>query len=137
MTEGELLARLARTLKGEIGPAVADEYARTQAFMAAVVLDKLGRQVALADAHAAARRAEGAALLADLQRLAGASPLPPAVTQALETLREDLDAGALASLVEVLYAEREALGAQRFEALLGRVRETLRADLDRRLAIAK
>ena len=43
----ELLERIARTLKKEIGPAVEDAYPKTQAFMAAVVLQKLAGQLRL------------------------------------------------------------------------------------------
>jgi hypothetical protein len=46
MSHGELLQRIARTLKQDVGPAIEAEYPKTQAFMAAVVLEKLGRQPA-------------------------------------------------------------------------------------------
>ena len=36
MTEGELLLRMASTLKDDIAPAIEGEYPKTQAFMAAV-----------------------------------------------------------------------------------------------------
>ena len=43
MNHGELLQRIANTLKGDVGPAIADEYPKTQAFMAAVVLHEESR----------------------------------------------------------------------------------------------
>jgi len=66
MSPGKLLERIAATLRRDIGPAVGAAYPRTQAFMAAVVLQKLGRQLALAEAHGAADAAEMKALIADL-----------------------------------------------------------------------
>ena len=36
-------------------------------------------------------------------------------------------------LVEALYAGRDELGTERFDALLGRIRLTLRASIDRQL----
>jgi hypothetical protein len=47
MNHGELLQRIASTLKRDVGPAIEAEYPKTQAFMAAVVLQKLGRQLDL------------------------------------------------------------------------------------------
>ena len=54
MRPDDLLARLAATLRGEIGPAVVDPFAKTQAFMAAVILERLGRQLGLAESQAKA-----------------------------------------------------------------------------------
>ena len=44
MSDAELLTHR-ETLKQEIAPAIDAEYPKTQAFMAAVVLQKLGRQL--------------------------------------------------------------------------------------------
>jgi len=46
------------------------------------------------------------------------------------------NAAAVCTLIETLYASRAELGAGRFDALLGRVRETLRASIDRRMEYA-
>ena len=73
MTPHEVLARMAATLRSEIGPAVEEPFARTQAFMAAVVLAKLAGQLAAAEADARADDRERDALVADLApRLLGA-----------------------------------------------------------------
>ncbi|MGD9601741.1 MAG: hypothetical protein AB7O21_02280 [Gammaproteobacteria bacterium] len=136
MTDGELLQRIADTLKTEIGPAVEGEYPKTQAFMAAVVLQKLGLQLARAADHAQAAAADLDALLTDLPALAGAAPLPAAVADALADLRAARNDAALCRLVEALYGARDALGSGRFEALLNRVRRCLRHDIDRRLEYA-
>ena len=55
---------------------------------------------------------------------------------AVQTLTRTRDAAALCTLIETLYASRAELGAARFDALLGRVRETLRASIDRRMEYA-
>ena len=134
MTPEELLERMAGTLRHEIGPAVAEPFPKTQAFMASVILEKLARQLRLADAHARADREDRAALVDDLEGRLGASA-PPRVRVALAAARDGDDA-ALCELVEALYASRDELGTERFEALLARVRRTLRARLDRQLEFA-
>ena len=136
MSPDQLLERIAGLLRREIGPAVEQDYPRTQAFMAAVVLQKLGRQLALAEAHRAADSADMAALIADLDAALAVAAVPPEVAAAVAALARDRTTTALCALIEALYAHRTALGAARFEALLGRVRRTLRADIDRRLEFA-
>ena len=134
MSPGALLERLAVTLRKEIGPAVGAEYPRTQAFMAAVVVQKLGQQLALAETHRVAAAADMATLVADLE--ASHQAVPPAVVAAIAALGRDRNAAALSGLVGALYASRAALGVERFDALLGRVRRTMRADIDRRMAFS-
>ena len=136
MNPGELLQRIANTLKGDVGPAIEAEYPKTQAFMAAVVLQKLGRQLDLEGAHRAADAADLSALLDDLRGVLGGGETPASVTGAVQTLTRTRDAAALCTLIETLYASRAELGATRFDALLGRVRETLRASIDRRMEYA-
>ncbi len=134
----ELLERIARTLKKEIGPAVEAAYPKTQAFMAAVVLQKLAGQLRLADEHAAAGRH-------DLQELAtelageldtASAETPPALRAAVHTLRQDCDTASVSALIETLYATRSELGEERFESLIGRVRTRLRARIDREMVYA-
>ncbi len=136
MTPDQLLARLATTLRREIGPAVEAEYPRTQAFMAAVVLEKLGRQLATAEAHRAADAADMDRLIADLDTALTAQAVPPAITSAVAQLARGRDNAALCDLISALYESRETLGAARFDSLLGRVRKTLRASVDRRMEFA-
>lgn len=136
MNADRLLERIAATLKRDIGPAVEAEYPRTQAFMAAVVLQKLGRQIGLAEAHRAADAAEMLALIDDLRAQAAAVPLPPAVQSAIANLAAGRSDAALCALIDTLYATRGGLGPACFDALLGRVRRTLRASVDRRMEFA-
>jgi hypothetical protein len=134
MTPDELLQRIAQTLKKEVGPAVEGAYPRTQAFLAAAVLEKLARQLHLAESHAAAEASDMASLVEDLKTLAMQLELPQPVQAAIAAVVARRDGPALSGLIEALYAERTALGAKAFEALLGRVRRSLRAAIDRQAA---
>jgi hypothetical protein len=136
MNHGELLQRIASSLKRDVGPAIEAEYPKTQAFMAAVVLQKLGQQLGLESAHRSADAEDLSALLDDLRDLLEGGEMPASVTEAVQTLSRTRDAAALCTLIETLYASRAELGAARFDALLGRVRETLRASIDRRMEYA-
>ncbi len=134
MKTDDLLARVAATLRGEIGPAVVDPFAKTQAFMAAVILEKLGRQLGLADGQANEESLDLAVLADDLGRSLGAFP-PPRVSEALRAVASG-NGRALGPLIEALYAERTEVGQEGFEASLGRVRVALRSRLDRQLDYA-
>jgi hypothetical protein len=136
VTEGELLLRIGELLRRDVGPAIDAEYPRTQAFMAAVVLQKVGKQLALAATHAAAEAADLDAFLTDLRALLAQGAAPVAVRTAVAGLAETRDSRALCRLIEALYAERAELGEARFAALLGRIRATLRRSIDRRMAVA-
>ncbi len=136
MTESELLERIATTLRQDVGPAVVAEYPKTQAFMAAVVLQKLGRQLDLAPAHRAAETADMTALLADLATMLASAPVPPVLEQAVASLDHERTAAALCAVIATLYEQATALTPARADALLARVRKTLRADIDRRVEYA-
>ncbi len=137
MNPDQLLERIAAVLRQDIGPAVGAEYPRTQAFMAAVVLQKLGRQLACAEAHRAAEAADMDALVADLDSTLATAVVPPAIAAAVAALGRDRNDAALCALIGALYESRTTLGATRFDALLGRVRRTLRAGIDRRMEFAE
>lgn len=133
----ELLERIARSLKTEIGPAVTAAYPKTQAFMASVVLQKLARELRTGDTHDAQNRADAQRLARDLERaLADVERPPAAVARATRELGKDPGAPALTALVEALYAGRRELGESRFEMLLSRVRTVLRARIDRALEVS-
>lgn len=132
----ELLERLAQTLKREIGPAVEDAYPKTQAFMAAVVLQKLAGQLRLADQHAAASQRDLQELAEELDPLTVSQETPPALRAAVNTVRQNLDTASVSGLIETLYATRSELGEERFADLIGRVRARLRARIDREMVYA-
>ena len=135
MTPSDLLERLAVTFRSEVGPAIETEYPRTQAFMSAVVLKKLARQLDREAEHDELERREREALRRDLERLLGEVTAPHTVREAFAGLGRLGDAG-LCRFIEALYAEREALGTAGFDALLGRTRQAMRRSLDRRMEYA-
>lgn len=132
MNESQLLQRIALTLRQEIAPAIAAEYPRTQAFIAAVVLQKLGGQLALTEQHAEAAARDMDDLVAYMNAAFTIGP----VQQAIRNLNQARNRAALCALIETLYASRADIGDGQFEQLLGRVRQTLRADIDRILEYA-
>ena len=134
MNPDDLLERIAGALRHEIGPEVGDPFAKTQAFMASVILEKLARQFRVAEAHAQADHDDRAALAHDLETHVRSST-PSRVRAAIAVVRDGGDA-TLCELVEALYAARDELGVEQFDVLLARVRETLRARLDRQLEYA-
>ena len=131
----ELLLRMSATLRNEIGPAV-EGPAKSQAYMASVVLAKLAKELDLAPARRDAERSDRASLVGDLRKLSAGDVLPSSVSAAIDVLAASEGPAALSALVRTLYAERSALGAPRFDALLGRVRVALRADVNRRMEFA-
>ncbi len=133
MPPESVLDALAVTLRSQVGPAVADPFAKTQAFMAAVILEKLAGQLRAAENEDRAAPADRQAMLADLAVLCGAPP--PRLTRALDALTADGGDAAWCGLVEALYADRAALGPD-FDLLLGRVRVAMRGRLNRALAFS-
>ena len=139
MAPDELLARLAVTLRKEVGPAVDGGFARTQAFMGAVVLEKIAAQLRLSAEHTKADERDRSALADDLDALLTASGpgfsngVSDALRVALRDMHTDPTDAVLCRFVEGLYASRDSLGASTFEALLRRVRTSMRAAIDRRM----
>lgn len=136
MTNSDMLDRLVTTLKRDIAPAIDDEYLKTQAFMASVVVGKLTRQLALESEHRAAASADLDALVAELR--SGLEALDePGLRAAFKALAEQREPGALCAVIEALYAARAVIGEPEFERLRQRIRACLRADIDRRMEYAK
>ena len=131
----DLLERIAATLRQDIGPAVSEPFAKTQAFMAAVILEKLAREARSYETRVTADAVEAGAMVDDLRAGFGTSPVPPALDRALTEVAAGEDGG-LSRLVGAAYAARPALGDDRFDEVLARIRLTLRARLDRQLAYA-
>jgi hypothetical protein len=132
-TAPEVLRRMATTMREQIAPAVDEPFARTQAFMAAVVLAKLAGQLAAAESDARADDRERDALVT---ALATRLPSPSAeLGAALDELRDDGSDAAWNRLVLAIYAGRGALG-DRFDEVLAAVRVALRSRLDRAMAYA-
>jgi hypothetical protein len=132
----ELLERMAATLRQEIGPAVASAYPRTQAFMAAVVLEKLARQLALAPAHERADAAELSRLFADLDAMMRMRSAPTAVRSVVREGVSGPSAEKVCRVIEALYRHRAELGPT-FDTALARLRAAMRARVDRQMAYAR
>jgi len=132
MSTSDLLKRLSGTLRGDIAPAVGDEYTRTQAFMASVILERLSKQVELAPGHQAAEHADMVGLLAELEGVLAAAPA--GVATALQQTTAAGDVAALGELIEALYEWGiDGPAAQALDL----IRPVLRRDIDRRMEIAK
>ncbi|MBF6570369.1 MAG: hypothetical protein IVW54_15985 [Candidatus Binataceae bacterium] len=124
-----LFEELILSLRNVIAPAIPDPYPRTQAYMAAVILEFLARQVEERSDIAAGRSRALASLFADLAKIPGVSIGDRAGGQHDDEAR-------LAKLIEDLYAQRETIGEAAFVAAHGRVRRALRELLDLDLMIA-
>jgi len=131
LSSPEQLRRLAAALKEEIAPEVGDEYPRTQAFMASVILQRVAREVELTDEHRDAEVSEVRALAEELTPVL--RDAPPEVRLALEGL-DTPNVLSLRALIPALYgwgADEPAA-----QTALARIRDVLRADIDRRMEIA-
>lgn len=115
------------SLRNVIAPAIAEPYPKTQAYMAAVILEMVARQVEERTDLATAKRAAIASSFETLGR-----------SEEVGRLIADLprDEGGLCQLIERLYAERQHLGEELFTNANKRVHETLRALLDQDLKVA-
>jgi hypothetical protein len=128
MQARQLLSEIASSLRNVIAPAVAEPYAKSQAYMAAVILGFVARQVEERGDVAAAKQAALHELFQDLMSLPDAKRIarPAEETEA-----------ALCKLIERLYAQREVLGEEAFQAANSRIRLALRQILDQELRIAE
>lgn len=124
----QLLNEIVRSLREVIAPSVAEPYPKAQAYMAAVILEFVARQVEERNDVEAEKDAEIQTLFADLMRMPNLSGGVIGTGKAGEA--------ELCELIERLYAERERLGAEAFAAANNRVRQTLRHLLDQELKIA-
>ncbi len=130
LTIHEQLRRLADTLRNEVGPAVGDEYTRTQAFMSSVILQRLANQVEHGPRHADAEAGEVAALHERLAPVLANGP--DRVTAAAALAAETGTIAALAPLIRELHSWDDSAAAD----ALALIRPALRADIDRRMEIA-
>ncbi|MGE0683171.1 MAG: hypothetical protein AB7P69_20005 [Candidatus Binatia bacterium] len=123
-----LLEEIIASLRNVIGPAIPDPYPKAQAFMAAVVLEFISRQVEERHDIAAEKDKVLSGLFSDLSTLFSGKGLPAA---------NDLDQETrLCRLIEWLYAEKDRLGPETFNTANQHVRTALRELLDQELKIA-
>jgi hypothetical protein len=119
-----MLEEVIASLRNVIAPAIAAPYPKTQAYMAAVILETLARAIEERSDLEQAKKQSIERLFADLDALG------------LGAARSGDDDGGLTPLIESLYANRERLGEERFAAANRRVRQTLRDLLEADLKIA-
>lgn len=125
----QLLTAIVASLRDVIAPAIPEPYPRAQAYMAAVILEFVARQVEERRDVAAEKQQALDTLFSDLAALLPGQTLPDS---------DDPDAEArLSRAIEWLYAERDRLGPETFTAVNQRMRATLRTLLDAELKVAE
>ena len=139
----ELLSRLADTVRAQIAPAVDEEYARTQAFMASVILQRLAKQAQFQDEHRAAEIADVTALAHRLDAVfttagtsAGdAADVPADIRDAVARMRAQTSIASATEVIDALYGwdPSHPLAGEALAA----IRHALRRDIDRRMGIAR
>ena len=123
----QLIHEIVTSLREVIAPAVAEPYPKAQAYMAAVVLEFVARQIEERGDLEEHKHAVMLELTRDLARMPEVSGLVRG-----DHLGED----GLCELIEHLYAERSRLGEETFAVANRRVREALRQLLDQDLMVA-
>jgi hypothetical protein len=124
----QLINDVVTALREVIAPAVTEPYAKSQAYMAAVILEFVARQVEERGDLEEQKHSVMIDLLRDLSRM----------PEMREILRGDhLDESGLCTLIEQLYANRSRLGEETFSATNRRIRQALRQLLDQDLKVAR
>lgn len=141
------LQEIIASLRTTIAPAIAEPFPKAQAYMAAVILEFVARQVEERTHQLDAKRQILDTLFAEVEQILTEHAVPYADWPALAGERSLLLADTaqavrhqeerLCRLIETLYAHRDALGPQLFTALNHRIRTALRAMLDHDLEVAK
>jgi hypothetical protein len=121
------LKEIVISLREVIAPAIAEPYPKAQAYMAAVILEFVARQIEERGDIEERKHAAMFELIHDLARL----------PELKHVVRGDhLDEAGLCELVEHLYGERARLGEEIFGSANRRVRQALRQMLDQELKVA-
>ncbi len=128
LTAHQLLNEIIASLRNVIGPAIPEPYPKAQAFMAAVILEFVSRQVEERRDIPAEKEGILSDTFRDLSSVLSGQPLPEAGSANQEER--------LSRLIEWLYSEKDRLGPEAFTTANQRVRTTLRALLDQELKIA-
>lgn len=123
----QLLTEVIISLRQVIAPAVVEPYPRAQAYMAAVLLEFIARQVDERGDIAVQKQAALDALFAGLS----AGPVPELLEPG-----EPPDEAHLCRVIERLYAARQRLDPAIYDELQGRILATLRLLLDADLQVA-
>jgi flagellar biosynthesis/type III secretory pathway protein FliH len=124
----QLMSEIVNSLRHVIGPAIDEPYPKAQAYMAALILEFLLRQVEERADIEQQKDTALATLFGDLVNLGHISQLDAGTADG-ETR--------LCHLIEWLYEQRARLGEETFAAANQLIRHTLRQMLDQELKIAK
>lgn len=128
LTAHQLLDEIITSLRNVIAPAIPDPYPKAQAYMTAVILEFISRQVEERRDIPAEKDTILNGLFSDLATVLNDQALPKG---------EGTDHEArLSRLIEWLYTEKDQLGPEVFTAANQRVRVALRALLDQELKVA-
>lgn len=122
-----LLDEVISSLRTVIAPAIADPYPKSQAFMAAVILEFVANQVTERGDIETAKHAALDSAFSDLAKLVDSS--------AGKNIDGDAEAR-LCGMIEQLYAHRATLGEETFAGANRRIRQALRELLDQDLKVA-
>jgi len=123
----QLINEIVTSLREVIAPAIAEPYPKAQAYMAAVILEFVSRQVEERSDIEHQKYVVMLDLLRDLARL-------PEMDRVIRG--DHLTEAGLCELIEHLYAERDSLGEETFATANRRVRQALRMLLDQDLKVA-
>jgi hypothetical protein len=139
------LEAIITSLRTTIAPAISEPFPKAQAYMAAVILEFVARQVEERTQSTEAKRQILDELFAEIDKVLTAHavshtdwPGLAAESYPTETAQAVHDQEArLCRVIETLYAHRDTLGPELFETLNQCVRTALRATLDQDLQVAK
>ena len=127
LTAHHLLKEVIASLRNVIAPAVADPYPKSQAYMAAVILEFISRQVEERSNVSQEKEHVLNHLFSDLGSL---------LTDKVPSSKDPDQEARLCRLIEWLYSEKDRLGPEAFAAANQKVRAALRRLLDQELKIA-
>jgi hypothetical protein len=142
LSASRVLDEVVAALRGVIAPAIADPYPKAQAYMTAVILEYVARQVEDRHDLEAEKARALEALFRELPAALGGTSLEIEVSAGHRDHPgkpgpNDPDQEArLCRVIEWLYAERERLGPEVFAVANGRIRQTLRQLLNQDLKVA-
>lgn len=128
LTAHQLLTEIITSLRTVIAPAILEPYPKAQAYMAAVILEFISRQVEERRDIPAEKGHVMNDLFGDLATVLNGQSLPKGEGSDQEAR--------LSRLIEWLYTEKDRLGPEAFNAANQRVRAALRQLLDQELKIA-
>ncbi len=123
----QLLDEVIASIRNVIAPAISDPYRKSQAYMAAVVLEFVARQVEERSDIASAKSRIYALLFEDLAAMPDIGEIARGGGDPDQRLCE---------IIDRLYAERERIGETTFTAVDDRIRRALRSLLDEELKVA-